>query len=72
CKKQGGDYVDDTPASSYNQAGCPAGLDSCPRLPGLDPQDNYMSYASNVCTTRFTAGQAARMDSMWVQYRQNR
>ncbi len=31
-----------------------------------------MSYAGWRCTNRFTAGQQARMDSMWVQYRQGR
>ena len=72
CKRNGGDYVEDTPAEASGTAGCPAGRDSCPRLAGLDPTDNYMSYAGDGCTTRFTDGQYARMDSMWVQYRQNR
>lgn len=45
-----GDYVDDTPAEAYPSLGdndnCPEeGRNTCPDRPGVDPVDNYMTYA---------------------------
>ena len=42
-----GDYCDDTPQESQSTTGCPAGKDSCPSSPGLDPINNYMDYSSD-------------------------
>lgn len=58
------DEVADTPAQGSPTNGCPAGRDSC-TLPGLDPIDNYMDYSYDSCYTKFTAGQTARMKTMW-------
>jgi Pregnancy-associated plasma protein-A len=63
-----GDYVDDTPAQSIATFGCPVGQDSCPE-PGLDPIHNYMDYSFDSCYDQFTAGQAARMQAAWLEWR---
>lgn len=56
------DMVKDTPQSAYATYGCPsARVDTCPSQPGLDPINNYMGYADDVCMTKFTPGQIARM-----------
>ena len=63
-----GDYVDDTPAQSIATFGCPVGQDSCPE-PGLDPIHNYMDYSFDSCYDQFTAGQSARMQAAWLEWR---
>ena len=71
-----GDAVDDTPASTGSRSTCSNtcctgdNLDTCPALPGLDPVDNYMSYAGdNLCRVRFTTGQKDRMRAQYELYR---
>jgi hypothetical protein len=63
-----GDYVDDTPAEATPTSGCPAGKDTC-TAPGFDPIHNYMDYSYDSCYDRFTAGQAARMQTQWLHWR---
>ena len=69
CSKNG-DYIEDTPPERYPARGCPVGLDTCLRDPGLDPIFNYMDYSDDACYTQFTAQQAARMQAAWSTYRQ--
>ena len=63
------DQVADTPAEAAAHYGCPAGLDSCPSLPGPDPLRNFMSYFDDDCIWEFTAGQSSRMDTQHATYR---
>ncbi len=58
------DEVSDTAAQSSSTSGCPIGRDSC-TLPGLDPIHNYMDYSYDTCYDMFSAGQTARMGTMW-------
>ena len=51
-----GDYIDDTPQEGASTDGCPTGKDSCPKIPGLDPINNYMDYSTDawyVCLLSF-------------------
>ena len=64
-----GDSVSDTPAERSPASGCPIGRDSCLFRPGLDPIHNFMDYSDDACMDNFTPVQAARADSLSLQYR---
>jgi Pregnancy-associated plasma protein-A len=66
---ENGDYIDDTPAMRVPTSGCPAGKDTCPSKPGLDPIENYMDYSFDSCYTEFSPGQTARMQDQWLFFR---
>ena len=59
-----------TPSERYPARGCPVGIDTCVKDPGLDPIFNYMDYSDDPCYNQFTADQTVRMNNAWVTYRQ--
>jgi hypothetical protein len=68
-----GDEVGDTPAEAPPEDGksypCTTGRDTCPDSPGVDPIENFMDYTNDACRWAFTPDQAARMDFLYLQYR---
>jgi hypothetical protein len=69
CSKRN-DQVADTPAEQGPAFGCPApgDLDTCNGA-GVDPVQNFMDYTDDACMWEFTAGQSARADATWSNYR---
>ena len=67
------DLVADTPAQQLSFE-CSVGLDSCPAngFPGLDPNDNVMSYAPAECVSGITDGQLIRVEQQFRRYRCDR
>jgi Pregnancy-associated plasma protein-A len=64
-----GDSVSDTPSERSPAYGCQTGRDSCPFREGLDPIHNFMDYSDDACMDNFTPAQAARADTLSLQYR---
>jgi len=69
CTKSN-DGVSDTPAEKSAFFGVPPPYpDTCTRLAGRDPVENFMDYTDDIGMFQFTAGQSSRMDSLTLQYR---
>lgn len=67
-----GDYIADTAQESESTSGCPVSpwKNSCAgSRVGVDPIHNYMDYSIDSCYTKFTAGQQARWQALYKQYR---
>lgn len=66
---KGGDLIADTPAEREPAFGCPGGRDTCLKIAGVDPIENFMDYSDDFCMFEFTSGQDARMDEQFSTYR---
>ncbi|KAF5310831.1 hypothetical protein D9619_008029 [Psilocybe cf. subviscida] len=64
-----GDYVSDTPQEASPASGCSMGRDTCLMSLGMDPVSNFMDYSDDSCMNSFTKGQAKRMISQLMTYR---
>jgi hypothetical protein len=70
CVDPDGDLVGDTPFQDNGENIYQCGtMDTCPVLPGNDPTKNFMSYGSDVCLDKFTAGQVQRQLAAWYALR---
>lgn len=69
CNAKRGDFVSDTAAEKSPAFGCPTGRDSCARLAGLDPIENFMDYTDDACMFLFSNGQHSRMQQITATYR---
>jgi hypothetical protein len=67
CGKKS-DGVEDTELEKSPAFGCPVGRNTC-KQGGPDPIENFMDYTDDNCMFEFTAGQSARMSSMYEAYR---
>jgi hypothetical protein len=67
------DFVHDTPSHRWpwDDDGKCMQLDTCPRLPGLDPMTNYMNLEPDLCASEFTPGQVERMERIVRLFRAN-
>lgn len=67
------DYVLDTPGAAFalnlTVGQLPPFRDTCRYLPGRDASENFMDYSDDVLASRFSFGQAARMDGLHRRYR---
>lgn len=68
----GGDTISDTPAQASPTFGCPKSRNSCSRVSGKDPINNFMDYTNDACMKSFTHGQTKRMKASWVAFRHNK
>lgn len=68
-----GDGVADTAAMFYDRAthnrDCNVARDTCPNLPGSDPNFNVMNYMNDICRVAFTREQRNNMDDSWALHR---
>ena len=64
-----GDFIDDTPYEASPAFGCPEHRDICTQ-PGDDPVSNFMDYTDDACMFRFSLQQSARMQDVWIAFRQ--
>ncbi len=66
----GGDYVSDTPAERTAFYGTPPPYpDTCNKLTGRDPVENFMDYTDDSHMFQFTNAQSTRADNASIQYR---
>ncbi|WP_310964326.1 zinc metalloprotease [Nocardioides terrisoli] len=67
CRRPG-DRVADTPYEGVPSYRCERYADTCSK-PGNDPIHDFMDYSYDSCMNHFTAGQVARMDRVFAEYR---
>lgn len=67
-----GDYVDDTRQEGSSTSGCPTGKNTCPQYEGMDPVHNIMDYSQDSCYRNLTAGQGARIRTVYASMRAGR